>query len=74
MACPSNAQYLQIDTTVVFYFFLIVFAELRNLLSWKLPIRNVDILWGDVHMVEQVLPHVVIVTLLVIFGYGIVLI
>ena len=74
MPSPSNAQYLQIDATIIFYFFLIILTKFGHFFPRKFPIRNVDILSRDVDVVEQIFSHVVVIAFFIILGDRIVLI
>lgn len=74
MSSPSNTQYLDIDSSISFDLFLIISTKLDHILSLDFSIRNVNIFFGYVDVIEEVIVHVVVVGLGVIILDGIVFI
>lgn len=74
VASPPNTQHLQIYSPVAFYLLLVSLTELPNFFFGKLTIGDVYVFFGDVDVVEQVIPHKVIVTLDVVLGDRVVLV
>lgn len=74
MASPSDAQHLQIYSSVAFYFFLISFTELSDLFLGEFAIWDVNVFFGNIDVVEQVLSHEVVVALNIILGDRVVLV
>lgn len=70
----SNAQNLQVDSSIGLDFLFIVGTELDDSRSFDLAVRNIDVFLGDVNMIEEVVVHVVIVGFWVVFLDGVVFI
>ena len=58
---PSNTQDLNVDSTKRLDFLFVIFTELSYLSSFDFSIWNVDVLFGNVDMLEEVVPHVEII-------------
>lgn len=74
MASTANAKNLQIDSTVTFYFLFVIFTEFSDFLPGDLSVGDIDILWWNIDMIKQILPHVVIIAFDVVLRDGIVLV
>ncbi len=61
VAGPSNTQDLNVDSTKRLDFLFVIFTELSYLSSFDFSIWNVDVLFGNVDMLEEVVPHVEII-------------
>lgn len=61
MASPTNTQDLNIDTSIGLDLLLVGITKLSDILSCYFSIRDVDVLWGDVNVLEEIVVHVVVV-------------
>ena len=66
MTSPTNSQYLNIDPSISLDLFLIIRTKLYHILSFYLSIWNVNVFFGYVDMIEEMVVHVVVVRLRVI--------
>lgn len=74
MSSPANTQYLNIDSPIGFDLFLIIGAKLHHILSDYFSIRNVNVFFGYVDVIEEIVVHVIVVWLRVIIFDRVVLI
>src|SRR5690606_33925699 len=63
MPCPANAQQLKVQSACGFYLRFVCFAILLQLVWRDRAIRNMDIFRFDVHMIEQMLVHEIMIAL-----------
>jgi hypothetical protein len=61
MASPANTQYLNINPSISLDLFLIIGTKLDHILSLDFSIRNVDVFFGYVDVIEEMVVHVVVV-------------
>lgn len=61
VSSSSDTKNLDINSTIGFNLFLVIFTKLCDLSSFNFSIGNVHILFWDVNMMEKIVPHVKIV-------------
>lgn len=61
MSCPSNPQNLYIDSAIGLDLLLVAITEFGDILSGYFSIGDVDILWRDVDVPEEIMVHIVVV-------------
>ena len=61
MSSPSNTKNLNVNTTIRLDFLFIVLTKFCHLASLDFPVRNVHVFFGNVNVVEEVVPHVKII-------------
>ena len=74
MPSPTDAEYLQVDSPITLYLFLVILAVGGDLIPVDFSVRDICVLERDVDVVEEVVFHVVIVALWVFTGNRVVLI
>lgn len=72
--CPSDSQNLNINASVRFNFLFIILTKFGHLIPFDLSVWNVDVLFQNIDVTKQILPHVIIVRLRVIVANWVVLI
>jgi hypothetical protein len=74
VSSSPDSQYLDIYPSVRLHFLLVIPAVLYHVFSLDLAIRNIDILFRDINVVEEVMVHIIVVGLCVVVLDGIVLV
>ena len=74
MSRSANTQKLDINSPVRINFFLVIQTKFSDVFSANLSVRDVDVLSGDVDVVEKIEIHVVVVRFRVALQYREVLI
>ena len=74
VSSPSNAKNLNINSAKRLDFLFIIFTELRHLSSFDFSVWNVDVLFGNVDMLEEIVPHVKIIWFRVVVQDGVIFI
>jgi hypothetical protein len=70
----SNSKNLKVNSSVTLDFLFIVFTKLGNFTFGNLTIRDIDVLREDIYMIEQIVPHIVIVTFDIVLCDGVIFI
>lgn len=66
VSSSSNTKNLDINSTIGFYLLFVVLTKLSNLWSFNFSVWNVDVFFGNVNMMEKIVPHVKVVGLRII--------
>lgn len=72
VASPSDSQYLNIDSPMLFNFVLVSWTKVSDLVLCNLTVGYIYILFRNVDMAEEIIPHVEIVGLGIVVFYGII--
>lgn len=74
MASSTYSQNLKVYSSIFLNLLFIFITELCNIFSWDLTVRNINVLFWDVNMVEQIVMHIEVIALDVVFSNGKILI
>src|SRR5687768_1939421 len=72
MTVITNSQYLQINTTCVFYHFLVLLAIGLELFLFYFTIRDMDVLWVNIYMIKKIGAHEAVIALQRIIIYRVI--
>ena len=61
MASPSDTENLNVDASVRLDFLFIILAEFGDFGSFDFSVGNIDVFFGNVNVLEEIVPHVKIV-------------
>jgi uncharacterized membrane protein len=74
MASSAYSQYLQVDSSIIFYFLLVLITKGADFFFRELSIRDVNVFCRYINMVEQVDSHVVVIAFSIVLQNGIILV